>query len=166
MRLAAVIGVLGLLETGVGLAQDATPEAPVATPNAAVAVGAPVRITLVEHATNVTTTDQGEPGPSPGDMILWGPDPLFDETNTADTGAVTYGMTVIVNPDGERFATITFIFPDGSTIEAQGIESGGTTPSVKTITGGSGAYLGARGTLTDTPSEDRSTWTHTFELWP
>jgi hypothetical protein len=36
---------------------------------------------LVEHADRVTEIDLGELGPSVGDMLVWGPDALYDETD-------------------------------------------------------------------------------------
>jgi heme A synthase len=34
---------------------------------------------LIEHADSVTEIDLGEPGPSTGDMLVWGPNALYDE---------------------------------------------------------------------------------------
>ena len=34
---------------------------------------------LIEHADSVTEIDLGEPGPSVGDMLVWGPNALYDE---------------------------------------------------------------------------------------
>jgi hypothetical protein len=121
-------------------------------------------ITMVERSENVTNVDRDGDGPSPGDMIVWGPDPLYDETNTVDTGAVTYGTCVMVNDEGDCMANMTILFPDGSAIQIQGLEPGATVTSVKTIVGGTGEYAGATGTLIDDPSPDRSTWTKTLEI--
>ena len=161
--LLAVIGLMGL---SVARAQDATPEVPVATPEAVTATTAPVELKLVDQSRNVNNVDFGNDGLTPGDMIVWGPDPLYNADDLQDTGSVTYGSCVMVNTDGDCMAQETFIFADGSTIEVQGLEFGDTTPSVKTIVGGSGIFLGATGTLTDIPDETRSTWTKHIAYWP
>jgi hypothetical protein len=57
------------------------------------------------------------------------------------------------------------LFPDGSTLEFQGIERG-SAPSARTIVGGSGRYLGAIGTMTAVPSPDLTLWTKTIEIAP
>lgn len=148
------------------IAQDATPEASVATPVARPAAGAPVELELVERSRNVNMVDIGNDGPTPGDMIVWGPDPLYDSDNIEDTGSVTYGSCVMVNTGGDCMAQETFVFADGSTLEVQGLEFGATLPSVKTIVGGSGVFLGASGTLTDIPDSTRTTWTKHIRYWP
>ena len=51
------------------VAQDATPTG----------TGEPdIVIVLVENAGQVTNIDQGDAGPSAGDLIIWGPNPLHD----------------------------------------------------------------------------------------
>lgn len=161
--LAALVGVIGL---GVANAQDATPEVAVGTPEAVTASGAPVELKLVDQSRNVNNVDFGNDGLTPGDMIVWGPDPLYNADDLQDTGSVTYGSCVMVNTDGDCMAQETFIFADGSTIEVQGLEYGATKPSVKTIVGGSGDFVGITGTLTDIPDADRTTWTKHIEYWP
>jgi hypothetical protein len=37
---------------------------------------------LIEHADLVTEIDLGEPGPSVGDMLVWGPNALYDEAES------------------------------------------------------------------------------------
>src|SRR5262245_44378656 len=143
--LALFIVVLGLAGAGMVSAQDATPEVPVATPEAATAAGAPVELMLVDQSRNVNNVDFGNDGLTPGDLIVWGPDPLYNADDLQDTGSVTYGSCVMVNTDGDCMAQETFIFADGSTIEVQGLEFGATKPSVKTIVGGSGEFLGITG---------------------
>lgn len=164
--LVVVALLIGLASWSIARAQDATPEVPVATPDAATATTAPAELKLVDQSRNVNNVDFGNDGLTPGDMIVWGPDPLYDADDLEDTGSVTYGSCVMVNTDGDCMAQETFIFADGSTLEVQGLEFGATVPSVKTIVGGSGIFLGATGTLTDIPDESRSTWTKHIEYWP
>jgi hypothetical protein len=161
-----LVAVLGMAGAGMAGAQEATPEVPVATPEAVTASTAPVELKLVDQSRNVNNVDFGNDGLTPGDMIVWGPDPLYNADDLQDTGSVTYGSCVMVNTDGDCMAQETFTFADGSTLEVQGLEFGATTPSVKTIVGGSGIFLGATGTLTDIPDETRSTWTKHIEYWP
>jgi hypothetical protein len=120
---------------------------------------------MIEHADNVTNHDLGETGPTPGDMIVWGPDPLYDEFDISDTGATTQGACTAVNSAGDCLLVETIVFPDGSTLEIQGVQPGVVETSTRTIVGGSGQYLGATGTVTVEPSADRLLWTKTFEIW-
>lgn len=166
LGLALLVATVGMAGFGVASAQDATPEVPVATPEAATSSGAPVELILVDQSRNVNNVDFGNDGLTPGDLIVWGPDPLFNADDLQDTGSVTYGSCVMVNTDGDCLAQETFIFADGSTLEVQGLEFGATKPSVKTIVGGSGDFLGATGTLTDIPDDTRTTWTKQIEYWP
>jgi hypothetical protein len=125
-------------------------------------VGATTLI-LIEHADLVTEIDLGEPGASVGDMLVWGPDPLYDEADVNDTGATTQGTCIAFNANSDCLAAETILFPDGSTLEFQGIERG-DAPAVRTIVGGSGRYLGAVGTMTAAPSADLKLWTKTIEF--
>lgn len=163
---ALLVALVGMMSFGVARAQDATPEVPVATPEAVTSENAPVELKLVDQSRNVNDVDFGNDGLTPGDLIVWGPDPLFNADDMQDTGSVTYGSCVMVNTDGDCMAQETFIFADGSTLEVQGLEFGATKPSVKTIVGGSGIFLGATGTLTDIPDANRTTWTKHLEYWP
>jgi hypothetical protein len=150
--LALGLSLLGMVSQA--SAQDATPVAPSETET----------FTLVEHALNVTVVDVGEPGPSAGDITVWGPDPLFDEANETDTSAVTQGSCFALNADYDNHCYETVLFPDGSTIAIQGVQLGNGGPSVTTIVGGSGRYLGATGTVTVTATEDDTLWTKIFEV--
>jgi hypothetical protein len=151
----AVVAVLALLVPGVTVAQGATPVAP----------GNPEVFTLVERAENVTILDLGESGTGPGDLTVWGPDPLYDEANATDTGALTHGSCMALNTEGDNHCVETVLFADGSTLEIQGIQRGSGEPSLTTIVGGSGVYLGATGTLLVDPSDDFTLWTKTFEVY-
>lgn len=152
----------GLGLTGVA-AQSATP---VASPQAVPMTGAPTTLKLVEHALHITNIDLGAAGPSVGDMIVWGPDPLFDESNSTDTGATTQGTCVVFDAaTADCLANEVIVFADGSTLQIQGVQAGATVTSVRTIIGGSGTYRGATGTVTVSPTSDRTVWTKTFALW-
>ena len=140
---------------GGAIAQDASP----------VPVAEPAIIVLVERAVNVTNLDLGDPGPSTGDMIVWGPNALHDDLNVTDTGATTQGFCVALDDTGICVLTETILFADGSTIELQGVQAAGSGASTRTIVGGSGQYLGVTGTVGIQPSEDLATWVKTFEIW-
>jgi hypothetical protein len=118
---------------------------------------------LIEHADLVTEIDLGEPGPSVGDLLVWGPNALYDDANVNDTGATTQGTCIAFTANADCLAAETIDFPDGSTLEFQGIERGGA-PAARTIVGGSGRYLGAIGTMTAAPSADLKLWTKTIEF--
>lgn len=143
-----------LLFPGIAVAQAATP----------VSDNGATVFTLVERAEHVTILDFGDPGKSAGDMTLWGPDPLFDEGNAVDTGAVTQGSCLSLNTAGDNHCLETVLFAGGSTLEIQGIQRGSGEPSLTTIVGGSGTYRGATGTVLVDPSADYRTWTKTFTV--
>lgn len=156
-RLVALVALVALVITsGVWAART---YAQMATPAAA----SDETLVLVEHADRVTEIDLGELGPSVGDMLVWGPNALYDEADANDTGATTQGTCIAFNANADCLAAETILFPDGSTLEFQGIERGGA-PSVRTIVGGSGRYLGTVGTMTAVPSADLLLWTKTVEI--
>jgi hypothetical protein len=165
----ALLSLFGL-ESLVSGSQEAGVEAIPAPSPGAVAEATPAQaftstFTMIEHADNVTILELGSPRDSIGDMIVWGPDPLFDEFDISDTGATTQGTCVAINIAGDCLVRETIVFPDGSTLELQGIQPGATETSTRTIVGGSGQYLGASGTVTVEPSADGLLWTKTFEIW-
>jgi hypothetical protein len=134
----------------VAIAQEATPSAK-------------TTLKLVEHAVHLTDIDHGDPGPSVGDVQVWGPNPLYDESDSADTGATTQGVCTALNADFDCIVNETIVFAGGSTLQVQGVEFA-TAPSRRTIVGGSGTYLGATGTVAVEPTQDQSRWTKTIEI--
>ncbi len=154
----ALVGVLiaAGIWTARAVAHDATPSA---SPGAA-----GTTLLLVEHNDNETNVDLGNPGPSAGDLRVWGPNLLYDAANASDSGATTQGTCLALNAANDCLADETVVFPDGSTLEIQGVQRGGGAPSTRTIVGGSGRYLGATGTLAVAPTEDETVWAKTFEI--
>lgn len=159
-RLFTLVALGALIITGGAWAARATAEMSTPTGDAGAAT-----LILIEHADLVTEIDLGEPGASVGDMLVWGPDPLYDDANVNDTGATTQGTCIAFNANSDCLAAETIVFPDGSTLEFQGIERGGA-PAMRTIVGGSGRYLGAIGTMTAAPSADLKLWTKTIKFAP
>jgi hypothetical protein len=157
-RLLTLVALVALVIASGAWAARATAEMSTPTGDAGDAT-----LILIEHADLVTQIDLGEAGASVGDMLVWGPDPLYDDANVNDTGATTQGTCIAFNANSDCLAAETILFPDGSTLEFQGIERGGA-PAVRTIVGGSGRYLGAIGTMTAAPSADLELWTKTIEF--
>lgn len=154
VRLAVLLVAMSTLFGASVAAQEATPVAP---------AGSVQTFTLVERALNVTMVDVGDEGASAGDITVWGPDPLYDEANEVDTGALTQGSCLALSATMNH-CTETVVFPNGSTLEIQGVQLGPDQTSVTTIVGGSGDWLGATGTVTVTSNSDGTLWTKTFEI--
>ena len=158
MRWAGFMLSLAILWSGAGItslspvaiAQEATPSA-----------GKVLR--LIEHAVHLNDVDLGDPGPSVGDVQVWGPNPLYDESDSADTGATTQGICTALNATFDCIVTETIVFADGSTLQIQGVEFA-LAPSRRTIVGGSGEYLGATGTVAVEPTQDQGRWIKTIEI--
>ena len=158
LRPLTLIALIFVIASGSWVART---HAQMATPAAGSGAGT---LTLVEHADLVTEVDLGEPGPTIGDMLVWGPNALYDQATANDTGATTQGTCIAFNTASDCIASETIVFPDGSTLEFQGIERGGGVPSARTIVGGSGRYLGATGTMEVSPAADLTLWTKTIEI--
>ncbi len=156
---ASVLTVIAILVAGTvwatrTAAQSATPAA---EPGA-------MTLVLNEHNLNMTDVDLGNAGPSAGDLRVWGPNPLFDEADATDTGATSQGSCVSMDAEFTCVLAETIVFPDGSTLEIQGVQPGQPGPSIRTIVGGSGEYLGATGTIAVSPTEDLTVWTKTITV--
>ena len=158
-RLSVLVMVAAVLVGAVALGRRAGTSAQDATP-----VAGPAITLLVEHNDAMTDIDLGAAGPSPGDLRVWGPNPLYDAADAIDTGATTQGTCVALNAAFDCLADETIRFPDGSTLEVQGVQAGGGAPSTRAIVGGSGRYLGAAGTVTAAPTADLARWTKVIAL--
>lgn len=166
MRIRYIVAIvaIALLAAGgiVGLARASTG----ATPQASPAASAPTTLILVERNLHTTSVKHNPSALAAGDMIVWGPNPFYDATNTTDTGATTQGVCVYLNAAGDCVVNETIVFPDGSTLETQGFAPSVGSTSTRTIVGGSGRYRGATGTETIQGVADHSIWTETFHIWP
>lgn len=152
-----------LLATALLLPGAGTAFTPTVASAQAATPAASTTLNMVEHAVHLTTIDHGDPGPSVGDVQVWGPNPLYDADDRVDTGATTQGICTALNAAFDCIVTETIVFADGSTLQIQGVEFA-SAPSRRTIVGGSGAYLGATGTVTVEPTVDQSRWAKTIEL--
>ena len=101
--------------------------------------------TVVERATTDVVIDIGEPGDTLGDMLAFGND-LYDADNAAVVGR-DQGQCFRSNPGLSWECTFTNILEDGS-ITVQGPFYDDLQDVDLAITGGTGAYAGASGTMT------------------
>jgi hypothetical protein len=95
-------------------------------------------------------------------MLVWGLNVLYDEANVNDTGAATQGTCIAFNVATDCLTAETILFPDGSTLNFQGIERRGA-PSARNIVGDSERYLGAIRTMVAVPSAASLFWTKTIK---
>jgi len=159
LRFALVAGLVVLLVGAALFGSRFATDAQEATPSTG-----SVSLVLVEHNDAMTDIDLGVTGPSPGDLRVWGPNMLADAATGEDTGATTQGTCVALAVTFDCLATETIRFPDGSTLEIQGVQAGGGAASTRTIVGGSGRHRGATGTVTVAPTADLAIWTKTIVL--
>ena len=101
--------------------------------------------TVVERATTDAVIDVGEPGDTIGDMLAFGND-LFDEANVEVVGR-DQGQCFRSDPGLSWECTWTNILADGS-ITVQGPFYDDLRDVDLAITGGTGAYAAASGTMT------------------
>jgi allene oxide cyclase len=110
----------------------------------------PVRITVVEHATTDTVVDVGKKGDSTGDILTFH-NRLYDATDTNRVGA-DQGQCVRESPKaGTWECWWTASLPHGQiTIEGPFLDS--TNSVLAAVTGGTGLYSNARGSMKATCS--------------
>lgn len=101
------------------------------------------RLQVVERATTDTVIDLTTNGDSTGDLLTFAND-LYDETNTDVVGS-DQGDCVLIEVGVSYECRWVNIFDNGSiTVEGPFFLTG---PSVLAITGGTGDYRGARGSM-------------------
>jgi hypothetical protein len=105
--------------------------------------GAAETIKLVERPVNETTVDIGAKGDSVGDLLTFA-NPVFDARNQTQVGTDQgYCVRVVVGKSWECFWTL--LLKQGQiTVEGPFADEGDSTFAV---TGGTGKYVGAKGSL-------------------
>lgn len=102
------------------------------------------RIHVVEHATTDTVIDtDGDGADSTGDLLTFHNE-VFDETNTDVVGTNQGDCIRIEAGVSWECRWVTFLEGGSITVEGPFLDAG---PSTLAITGGTGAYRGARGTM-------------------
>jgi allene oxide cyclase len=100
-------------------------------------------ITVIEHATSDTTTDTGASGDSVGDILTFAND-VFDPANAQKVGTDQgYCLRVVAGTSYE--CTWTTFLPGGQIVVAGPFYD--AKDSTLAITGGTGRYRDARGTM-------------------
>jgi allene oxide cyclase len=100
-------------------------------------------ITVIEHATTDTTTDTGASGDSVGDILTFAND-VFDAANAAKAGT-DQGYCVRVVAGTSYECTWTTFLPGGQIVVAGPFYD--AKDSTLAITGGTGRYRDARGSM-------------------
>jgi hypothetical protein len=101
-------------------------------------------ITVVEHATTDKVIDVGKQGDSPGDLLTFH-NKVYDETDTTVVGN-DQGYCVRIGPKQGSWECVysTFLEAGSITVETPFYDA---ADSVGAITGGSGAYASASGSI-------------------
>ena len=100
-------------------------------------------LTVVEHATTDAVTDTGASGDSAGDILTFANE-VFDAGNATSVGADN-GWCVRTVPGKAWECFWTLSLKDGQiTVEGPFLDAG---DSILAVTGGTGAYAGARGEM-------------------
>lgn len=111
------------------------------------------RLQLVERATTDTTVDLGAKGDSVGDLLTFA-NPIYDAANKIQLGTDQgYCVRVVIGKSWECFWTL--ILASGQiTVEGPFADSGDST---MVITGGTGKYAGAKGSMKLHPRDAKAT---------
>jgi hypothetical protein len=101
------------------------------------------KIQVVERALTDTTVDLGAKGDSVGDLLTFA-NPIYDAANKTKLGSDQgYCVRVVVGKSWECFWTL--LLADGEiTVEGPFYDTG---DSVMVVTGGTGKYAGAKGSM-------------------
>jgi hypothetical protein len=114
-------------------------------------VGAAEQLLLVERALTDATLDLGTKGDSAGDLLTFA-NPIFDASNATQLGTDQgYCVRVMVGKSWECSWTVTL--KDGQITVAGPFKDVGD--SMLSITGGTGKYLGAKGSMKLHPRDSK-----------
>jgi allene oxide cyclase len=100
-------------------------------------------ITVIEHATTDTTTDTGAEGDSVGDILTFAND-VFDANDATKVGTDNGYCLRTVKGAAYECNWTTLLAGGQITVEGPFLDAAGSTLA---ITGGTGRYRGARGTM-------------------
>lgn len=124
-------------------------------------VQAAEKIEVIEHADTDATLDLGAKGDSAGDLLTWN-NPLFDAGNKIQVGS-DQGYCVRTTVGKSWQCTWTNVLKDGE-ITVSGIFAD-DKDSLLAVIGGTGKYVGAKGTLKLHPRDPKAqSYLFTFEL--
>ena len=153
-RLGAIglVLLLGVLAFGFGMA------------SASSNITEPVTIVVVGRYTHDKTTDVGKKGDSAGDIYTFRDD-VYDETNTTKIAA-DQGMCVRFEPEDRRMGVLVHDVPARWSITARGPFLDDAPVAVYAVTGGTGLYENAHGTLEERQADGGSGYLVTFTLIP
>jgi allene oxide cyclase len=119
-------------------------------------------LTVIEHAITDHVTDVGRPGLSPGDLLTFH-NPIYDSTNTTRVGrdegsCIRITRTIGNKHSGWECTWTTFVENGASsiTVESPFYDTGLGTGAV---TGGTGTYVGASGSLDLSCTQTECTFT-------
>ena len=101
------------------------------------------KITVIEHATTDTTTDTGAAGDSAGDVLTFAND-VFDKNDANKVGTDQGYCIRVVQGSSYECNWTTMLAKGNITVEGPFYDS---QNSVLAITGGTGRYRNARGTM-------------------
>jgi len=117
-------------------------------------------LTVIEHATTDATTDTGAPGDSAGDVLTFAND-VFDRADTRRVGT-DQGYCIRVVPGTSYECNFTTLLPGGQIVVEGPFYD--TKDSTLAITGGTGRFRRARGTMDLHALENGTKFAFTFHL--
>jgi hypothetical protein len=118
------------------------------------------RLEVVEHATTDTVVDLTTNGDSTGDLLTFHNE-LFDAANTDEVGSNQGECVRIEVGVSWECRWVNFLEGGSITVEGPFFDAG---PSALAITGGTGDYRGARGSMRLVPGEDGTEFTFVFRI--
>jgi Allene oxide cyclase len=137
MRSSRMIGAGVIAAAALGLAAASVAAGP--------DIASPVQIHVIEHAISDTVTDTGAAGDSSGDLLTFH-NPIFDASDSARVGR-DQGDCIRISPQNGTWECrwVTRLAGGSITVEGPFFD---THDSALAVTGGTGAYRNARGSMT------------------